>query len=352
MRIARTLPDPAACAAPGPRRAIARLASLRLTPVALALLALGVLAAWGGLVAPTWSLAAPLALLAANLGAAIATHPALRTHSGLLVFHVALLAFVLLVAAGRLTYLKGHVELSEGQTFDGVLTGVERGPLHRARYESVRFTNLGFEIDYAAGIKRGATRNLVAWVGADGAVRHERIGDTVPLGLEGYRFYTSFNKGFAPVFSWAPNGGAAMRGTIHLPSYPAHEFGQALEWTPPGSGTPVWVMLDFDEVILDPERDSSFRIPKVHRLVARYGNERHELAPGDSLALPSGRLRYEGLTTWMGYTVTYDWTLPWLVFTALLAAASLGWHLVRKAWRRPWDAGPDEVPDSKGQGAR
>ncbi len=344
MRTARTLPESIA-AIPGTgalKRAALAAASLRLTLVAIALLAVAVLAAYRGVIEPTWTLAAPLSLLALNLAAAIATHAAFRTQAALLVFHLALLAFVILVAAGRLTYLKGHLELSEGQAFEGALTGSTSGPLHRSQLERLRFTNLGFEIDYAEGVRRGQTRNIVGWIDADGVPRRARIGDNVPLVLEGYRFYTSFNKGFAPIFTWHPRGGAPARGTIHLPAYPAHEYGQALEWTLPGSAVPLWIMLDFDEVILDPERSSSFRVPNEHRLIARFGDERRELAPGDTLALPDGRLRYEGLSTWMGYTVSYDWTTPWLAAAAVLAALGLAWHLLLKMRRRPWDAAPPE----------
>ena len=51
-----------------------------------------------------------------------------------------------------------------------------------------------------------------------------------------------------------PAGGAPLRGTINLPTYPIHEFRQALEWTIPGTQTTLWTMLQFDEVLLDPEQ--------------------------------------------------------------------------------------------------
>ncbi len=312
-------------------------ASLRLTLVILLLLALGTVAALTQTVPPTWALSVPLALCALNLGAAMATNVAFRRQMPLLVFHLALLAIIVLVATGRMTYLKGHVELSEGGVFDGALTGSESGPWHVSRLDRVRFANLGFEIDYQPGIKRGSTRNRVVWVDPEGVERQGTIGDTVPLMLQGYRFYTSFNKGFAPRFLWQPVTGAAERGTIHFPSYPIHEYGQALEWTPPGSELKLWTQLQFDEVLLDPERTSQFRLPEHHKLVVRHGESRRELAQGERLSLPGGVLQYEGLTTWMGYTVFYDWTIPWLLAACGLAVASLGLHFWTKFRSRPWD---------------
>jgi len=346
MRTARTLPDPsAALLRPGALRGTAAaLGSLRVTLTALALLALGVVTVAQDAADASWGVAAPLALLGVNLAAAIATHPAFRVQPALLVFHVALLALVLLVVAGRLTYLRGHVELSEGQVFDAQLSGVTRGPWHAGALERVRFANLGFRIDYAEGVRRERTRNAVLWVDADGIEQRAEIGDTDPLVLEGYRFYTSFNKGFAPSFVWQPKNGAPLHGTVHLPAYPAHQHGQAIEWMPPGAGTRLWIMLDIDEVILNPSQRSTFRAPRAHRLIVRQGEHaRHELRPGDALELPGGRLRYESLKPWMGYRVYYDWTLNWLVAAAVLAVASLVWHLVAKFRRQPWDAALDDA---------
>jgi cytochrome c biogenesis protein len=58
----------------------------------------------------------------------------------------------------------------------------------------------------------------------------------------------------------------------------------------------------------------------------RLGEQRAELTPGQTMAVPGGQLVYEGLRTWMGYRVAYDPTLPWLLATALLAALSLALH--------------------------
>jgi cytochrome c biogenesis protein len=267
----------------------------------------------------------------------VATNAVFRRQMPLLVFHLALIAVVILAAAGRMTYLKGQVEVSVGDEFSGELNASESGPWHVSRLAAVRFANRGFDIEYDAGVKRGRTRNFVIWVDSSGAEQQSTIGDTVPLVVQGYRFYTSFNKGFAPIFLWQPANGEAHRGTIHLPAYPLHEFRQALEWTPPGSRLVLWTQLQFDDMVLDPERASNFRTPKRHWLVVRSGESRWELRPGQRLSLPGGVLRYEGLTTWMGYNVFYDWTIPWLLAACGLAAISLALHFLLKFRGRPWD---------------
>ena len=317
---------------------LTRFASLKLTLAVLVLLGVGVLANDPAASGTAWLVAGPLFLGALNLSAAVLTNPVFRQQTALLTFHLALLALVLLAAAGRLTYLKGQLELAEGETFNGQLTQSESGPWHRLQIERAQFVNEGFTIRYEKGVRRAATRNTVSWLDDSGGVQRATIGDQEPLIRHGYRFYTSFNKGFAPVFVWHPaDGSAPRRGAVNLPSYPIHEYRQALEWQLPGTPAKIWTMLQFDEVVLDPEQVSQFRLPEKHTLVVRIGEARHELAPGASLTLAQGVLVYERLSTWMGYTVFHDWTLPWLFVACMLAVASMAWHFWQKCAAQPWD---------------
>jgi cytochrome c biogenesis protein len=294
-----------------------------------------------------------MVLLAFNLGMGLLHLPALTRRLPLLIFHVALLLLALLVGVGRLTALDGRFELTQGVVYEGQLIDSQVGTWHRGALEKLVFRHEGFEIDYAPGRKRGATRNQVSWVDEHGTVRTAVIGDHHPLVIDGYRIYTSPNKGFAPVLSWLPAdvpppppapGTRAHRhvkpvkavGAVHLPSYPANELRQSREWTLP-DGRSVWVKLDFDETLIDSEQAASFRLPSQHTLVVRLGDDkpgeagqRAELQPGQGVDLPGGRLVYEGLRSWMGYRISYDPTLPWLLACALLAVWSLAWHYLRK----------------------
>lgn len=306
------------------RRWIAHFGSLRTTLALLALLGVVVFAR-----PDRWGLGLVLGALALNLGAALAVHPALRRQLPLLVAHLALLALVVLAGLGRLMALDGRFELTEGVPFDGTLLDLRQGALHRGDLQSLAFVQRGFEIAYAAGRRRGATRNRVAWTGSDGQPREAVIGDHRPLVLDGYRIYTSPNKGFAPMLRWQPARGAAMLGSVHLPSFPVHELSQSRRWTLPG-GPEVWVQLEVDETLIDPARADHFRLPAAPRLVLRSGTLRAVLAPGQSVALPGGTLAFESLRTWMGYRITFDPTLPWLLAASLVACFALGWHYASK----------------------
>lgn len=314
-------------------------ASLKLTLAALVLLAACAVAFLWRDDVPGSVLAAPLGLLAVNLLAAILTNHSFRRQGALLAFHIALLALVLLVAASRLTYLKGTLELADGTEFAGTLLDVDAGLLHPFEtLERLRFASLGFDIDYAPGPLRQGIRNRIEIRPPGGVPSRIEITDHAPLQWNGYRFYPTGNKGFAPTFAWHPaGGGAAQVGSVNLPSYPLHEHGQAREWTPPGTDLKIWTMLEFSEVILAPDKPSSFRPPQEHTLVLRIGAARHQLKPGDALALPEGRLEYRGLRGWMGYTVFYDRTIPWLLAACVVAVLALGLHFWNKFAAKPWN---------------
>ena len=331
---------------PAPRAALGQLGSTRLTLGLLPALAIAVVAVGQDAGPPAWTLAAPLGLLALNLAAAIAVQGTFRARPALLVFHLALLAVVVLAAAGRLTYLKGSLELSEGEEFAGRLLREESGPLHPRALERAAFTNAGFGVDYEPGLRRARTRNRVAYVDASGLRRVAQIGDDMPLKLAGYRFYTTSNKGFAPEFVWVPASGAdAVRGTIHLPSFPAQLADQELAWTPPGTTAALQTRLEMEERIVDLESKWTLRAPDRHVLVVTAGGEERSLRPGQSLRLGEGTLHYAGLRMWMGYSVSYDWTLPWQLAGGVLAAFALAWHLAVRALRESWRA-----PGAQGRG--
>jgi hypothetical protein len=312
-----------------PRAVLAHFGSQRTALVCMALFA-GVVVV--GLVrgaTATLALGLAIGLLAINLLAALLVHPAFRRQLPLLVSHLALLALVLLLALGRMTALDGHFELTQGLGFDGKLIESSAGRWHRDGLAGLEFRNEGFEIDYSPRRQRDATRNRVTWRDADATPHTAVIGDHRPLVLDGYRFYTSPNKGFAPLLTWRPRQGEAVTGAVHLPSFPMNELRQSREWALP-DGRSVWVMLQFDETLIDPNTHTKFKLPESHRLVLRMDKQRAELAPGESIALDGGTLVYEGLRTWMGYRVSYDWTLPWLLAAALLAALSLAWHYTQR----------------------
>ena len=312
------------------------LASLRLTLVCVAVAA--VIAAFGaGAGFPVGPyVAAPFAVLFVNLVAAIITSRKLREQVGLLGFHLALATLALLVAYDRLASLEGHVEVTEGTAFDPALVTSNSGPLHRSELDQIQFVQGKFSINYAPGLKRRDTASTVFLPAGKNGWESRVVGDEHPLILRGYKFYTSFNKGFAPVLTYTDKRGMAHKGAVHLPSYPLNYYKQGNSWTAPGDTRPVKLWLHLPKPVYLEDASWEFTKPKSATLVVMNDDDRQELWPGEAISLNGGKLRFEEVRSWMGYTISYNPALPWIMAASIIAVLCLAWHVGAKMMLRSW----------------
>jgi len=312
------------------------LASTRLTLLGMAMLAMGAALSYGN---PddvsAWVLIGPLLFLSLNLLAAIITHPGINRRPGLLLFHIGLLSICILAAIGRLTQFEAQVEVSQDGAFDpATMQKIKRGPWHTDELEKIRFVQQGYTVEYRKGLVRGKTRDHVLVPDGRGGWKQRVIGDDTPLIIDGYRIYSTFNKGFAAVLTWIPTQGEPITGTLHMPSYPLFEYRQANTWTPPGSEEiKFWLRLEtgYDlkkAWMLDVNRSKGV-------LVVNDGSKRRELRPGEGLELPGGYLRYEALSSWMGFKIFYFPTLKWLFGAAMMTVLGLVMHYWSKFRHEP-----------------
>lgn len=280
--------------------------------------------------------AVPLAGLFVNLIAALVAQGSLRAQPMLYAFHALLAVLVVLIGADRLTALRGHVEVTEGALFDPDLAVVEAGPLHPWALDRVAFRQDGFEINYLPGMKRRETVSRVYVPATQGnGWDMVEVGDDDPLIVGNYRFYTSFNKGFAPIVTYTGRDGSSVSGAVHMPSYPLRDFEQGNAFAPPG-GPELKLWLSIPQPVYDPETRWVFRVPDDARLVVIDGGVRHELAKGEAVPLAGGgSLRFAELRVWMGYTIAANLLTPWIMAVALAACLALGLHLVGRLMPRP-----------------
>jgi cytochrome c biogenesis protein len=272
----------------------------------------------------TLLMALPFALLGLNLGAAIATHARFRADAPLLLFHLALLALVLLFVYGRLTYFDGLAMVTRNTVFQGPFERETRGPLHGEGFRTLSFANDGF----AARDPDLDALNRVRWQDpGSGRWLSAEINSDHPLLLGGYRIYpTTRNRGFSPRLSWQPAaGGPAELGTVQLPppSTAQEDFPRGVVWYL-SDNTELWAQVRTAVPTAVFLRRANLGADSLdHVLVIRQGEERHELRPGESAALAGGRLTYLSLDFWTGYRVTADPSGPWQIATILVAVGSL-----------------------------
>ena len=298
------------------------LASLRLTLAGLLLLATGLVVDQNQWLSGIWAITPPLVLLGVNLAAALLVDPRFRRKPALFAFHLCLLLLAVLAGYGQLARYDARLPIAEGQVFSGaLLKPVRTGPLAPPPLVDGILRQGAIAVDYTAGLRRGATRSEV-WVADRG--RFE-IGDDVPLLVDGYRLYTTSNKGFAALLTWLPRLGEEQLGAVKFPSYPAKELGQAIRWR-----TPAGQQIEFALALPPSPYNETWTLTTAladeAAIELNVDGQRRVLRPNDVMTVTGGRLRYERLSMWMGYELTYDPTLPWLFSVAVLAVVFMAIH--------------------------
>ena len=308
---------------------VVRVASLKITLVGIVGMISLALATYRNPDFGTVWLAVPLAVLAVNLLAAILTNSAFRQQSALLVFHVCLLAVILLIGADLLTRFDGHVELVEGEVFDAdTVEIVQQGALHHFVLDKVNFIQGSVAVAYLPGLIRLNTRSIVTEVGPHG--QSQEIGDGNSVTFGSYRFSTTFNKGWAVILRWSGDDGVVQRGSINFPSFPEFEWKQANNWTTPG-GEQVALELQFSDPV---SRDRNWVLKsgesEFSLIISDARPDSHELKPGHSVRMAHGTLTVEELRLWMGYRIDFNPLLPWIFAAAMLALFALAVHFQLK----------------------
>jgi len=303
-------------------------ASLITTLVGLGLFALGI-----GLVLleyehPTLAIAPGFLILLINLICAILVKEKIRRNNSLLVFHLSLLTLMLLIMASRLTYMKGWLQVNEGETFQEITGILHQGPYHINQVEDNAFRQL----NYQTHIEHGSRTETKSYVAIPNTKEPYIIRDQTPLKLGAYQFTLSAHIGYSLSFNWQ-SGFSHHEGFVRLPAYSRHTM-QTQEWLIPNTEIKLNLLLDMDT---DSSMQGDFKIPERYQLIIFHQQQKIHLKVGESYRFDSGILTFQGLKRWIGYDVFYDWSIPWLLATCLLAIASLGSFLWQKVNQNRWD---------------
>ena len=329
------------------RSVLKSMASLRLTMVGLIALVINCVAISQSPGASIPWLVLPLSLLAVNLLAALIVRHAFRHQAALLLFHVGLLVVLILVAAGVLIRFDGSVEVVEGSAFDATgVTARGMGWLHPNGLERVHFTQGPLEVNYLSGLRRDTTHSRVVLERRDGTETERIVGDRQGFTSNGYRFTTTFNKGYSVVVVWRGSDGREGLGAVNFPSYPKFDWKQTNDWTTPSGET-----LTFELRLAERVPEAGPWILSSRDVVYEVGissatQSERTIAPGQSIAVNGGEITPVDLRLWMGYRIDYNPLLPWLLTAAFLSLGALAVHMAQK-FRAPRAA--ESVPITGGE---
>ncbi len=313
------------------RSVLKSLASLRLTMVGLTGLIANsfAISQWPDASIP-W-LVLPLSLLAVNLFAALLVRHAFRHQAALLLFHVGLLAVLILVAAGVLMRFDGSVEVVEGTAYNSTeVTARGQGWMHRSRLDTVNFTQGPLEIDYLTGLQRGTTHSRVVVGQPDGNEVERIVGDRQGFTSNGYRFTTTFNKGFSVVVLWRGSDGEEGLGAVNFPSYPKFDWKQTNDWTTPSGETLTFELKLAERVPEEGAWTLSSRDVDYEVGISSASQSERTIGPGQAIAVKGGEIMPVDLRLWMGYRIDYNPLLPWLLTAAFLSLGALAVHMAQK----------------------
>lgn len=303
-----------------------KLASLKLTLVGMAALAIVALAVASEGAVDAGFATIPIFVLVFNLFAALLTNRRFRTQTGLLVFHVGLLLVFLLAGLTVLTRFEGHVEVVQGGEFAAQSVEVtERGWLHRGQLDRVRFSQDEIRVDYLPGLLRQATRSAIVLRDDNGGAVGAVLGDHETMTVSGYRVAATFNKGYAVIVGWRDADGRTEYGAIHFPSYPENDWNQRIDWTTPAGETLV-MELELAEAPLQTDEAWTLGRTDLPFALRITRSDERVLAAGESMVLGGGQISVQDLRLWMGYRIDYLPLLPWMLVAAFLAITGLGIH--------------------------
>ncbi len=307
---------------------INQLASLQVTLAGLFVFALGLAVISLEYNNATLAISPGFAILLVNLICAILIKEKINRNPALLIFHLSLLSLMCLIIASRLTYMKGWLQVNEGEKFTQMSGILHQGIFHSNPLQTLNFQQLNFKTTIQDG-RRIKTQSFIRQAQSE---KPFIIQDQTPMTIGAYQFTLSSHIGYSLLLNWQSDFNY-VEGSIKLPAYSRYRI-LSQTWTIPNTELELELHLEMDN---QSEMRGHFKQLKDYQLLIFYQNREIILKKGESYQFEQGRLSFYGLKRWIGYDVFYDWTIPWLLATCLLAIGSLALFLWQKNNSIKWD---------------
>jgi cytochrome c biogenesis protein len=179
-------------------------------------------------------------------------------------------------------------------------------------------------------LQRDTTHSRVVVNLPDGAEIERDIGDRQGFTSNGYRFMTTFNKGYSVLVLWRDTEGRQSLGAVNFPSFPEFDWKQVNDWTTPSGETLTLELKLAERFPEDAPWTLSSRGVEYEVGISAEGQQEETIRAGQSFAVTGGEMTIVDLRLWMGYRIDYNPLLPWLLAAAFLSLGALAVHMAQK----------------------
>lgn len=238
-----------------------------------------------------------------------------------LLFHLGLLGTLGALLMSPLFRASGYFELAEGQTTRNQFIVYEQGRFAQNAPTDWQLTQHSIHADY----RYGSIGNTIHSELFDAKNRQTvTIGFMQAAHIDGYRIEPTGNMGYAAVLTYIDTNGKQHRGVVNFPGYPTQKIqsnpfrGPNGQWINIGLEMGDWPYRDKQAWALD--------IPDSVRIKLKTEQTSFVLKPGEEQILPSGKLKLEKVSRWLGYRITRDPFAPFILVSSLLCCLSLTLH--------------------------
>jgi hypothetical protein len=282
-----------------------------------------------------WLSDSPLYLLVSCLILSLLYHwRRFVTRPLMLLFHLSLMITLTVMLLSPHFRASGYFELAEGQTLHDKLIFFEGGRFASQPPADWALTQEAIHAEYRYG-SVGKTINTRL-------IDHKQK-QPVPVGfmqaayINGYRIEPTGNMGYAAVFSYTDQHGKQTRGVVNFPGYPTRSTQTNPFKSPAGKWTNA--TLEMDSWPYREKQPWTLDIPASVRIKLKTEQTMFILKPGEVQTLPSGKLKLEKVTRWLGYKLSRDPLAPFIFISSLLGCLSLilSWLQSRKIEIVKWN---------------
>jgi len=313
---------------PVPSSRIARLLDLSSShQAAIALLALTLIALVLRLLVPQTVIVTGVALglVAASLALSVTWRwQAMLKRPGMMLFHASLsvLLFTLLISPHL--RVDAYFELAEGQTFTGDFIFFNAGRLHGAGKPRWQLIQESIYADYTHDTHG---RSIKSYIKDESHGIRLPIRFLQPVSVDGFRLSPTGNMGYAAVLTYIAKDGRTQRGVVNFPGYPNARSKQENRYLGPEVQETV-VALSMDNPPYRKVKPWVLTLPDKYNITVKHDWRRFSLTPGQEYPLQKGRLRFDGLVRWLGYSAIRDPLAPLVFMSALLIVLGIAWHML------------------------